>query len=66
MILDGTDNFETRFLVNDFAVKSGTPWIYAAAVASYGLTMVIRPGITACLACLLSADGNPLGSGGHL
>jgi adenylyltransferase/sulfurtransferase len=55
VILDGTDNFETRFLVNDFAVKSGQPWIYAAAVASYGLTMAIRPGVTPCLACLLSA-----------
>ena len=53
LILDGTDNFETRFLINDFAVKSGKPWIYAAAVASYGLTMTILPGKTACLACLL-------------
>jgi molybdopterin/thiamine biosynthesis adenylyltransferase len=59
LILDGTDNFETRFLINDFAVKSGVPWIYAAAVASYGLTMTIRPGITACLACVLSGDGGP-------
>jgi molybdopterin-synthase adenylyltransferase len=58
LILDGSDNFETRFLVNDFSVKSGTPWIYAAAVASYGLTMVICPGVTACLACLLSSDSN--------
>jgi molybdopterin-synthase adenylyltransferase len=58
LILDGTDNFETRFLINDFAVKSSTPWIYAAAVASYGLTMAILPGQTACLACLLdSSDG---------
>jgi molybdopterin-synthase adenylyltransferase len=56
LILDGTDNFESRFLVNDFAVKSGTPWIYAAAVASYGVTMTIRPGTTACLACLLEND----------
>ena len=53
LILDGTDNFETRFLINQFAVKTDTPWIYAAAVASYGLTMVILPGQTACLACLL-------------
>ncbi|HTZ31661.1 MAG TPA: ThiF family adenylyltransferase [Methylomirabilota bacterium] len=53
LILDGTDNFETRFLVNDFAVKSGVPWIYTAAVSSYGVTMAIRPGQTACLACLL-------------
>jgi len=53
LLLDGTDNFETRFLINDVAVKSSTPWIYAAGVASYGLTMTIRPGATACLACLL-------------
>ena len=53
LILDGTDNFETRFLINDFAVKTGTPWIYAAAVASYGLTFTILPGKTACLACFL-------------
>jgi molybdopterin/thiamine biosynthesis adenylyltransferase len=56
LILDGTDNFETRFLVNDFAVSAGKPWIYAAAVASYGLAMVIRPGLTACLACLLESE----------
>lgn len=61
LILDGTDNFETRFLVNDFAVKSGKPWIYAAAVASYGLAMAIRPGVTACLACMLSTERNPQG-----
>jgi molybdopterin/thiamine biosynthesis adenylyltransferase len=58
LILDGTDNFETRFLVNDFAVSSGTPWIYAAAVASYGLTFTILPGKTACLACLLDSFAN--------
>ncbi len=52
LILDGTDNFETRFLINDFAVQNSKPWIYAAAVASYGLTMTIRPGTTPCLACL--------------
>ena len=53
LLLDGTDNFETRFLINDFAVQSGLPWIYAAGVSSYGLTMTIRPGLTPCLACLL-------------
>ena len=57
VILDGTDNFETRFLINDFAVHSDRPWIYAAAVASYGLSFVIRPGQTACLACLLESEG---------
>lgn len=56
LILDGTDNFETRFLVNDFAVCSAKPWIYAAAVASYGLTMTIRPGVTPCFACLLESE----------
>ena len=53
LILDGTDNFETRYLLNDFAVSAGRPWIYAAAVGSYGLTFTIQPGATACLACLL-------------
>src|SRR5467141_860723 len=55
LLLDGTDNFETRFLINDVAVKSGRPWIYAAGVASYGLTMTIRPAATACLSCLLES-----------
>jgi molybdopterin/thiamine biosynthesis adenylyltransferase len=55
VVLDGADNFETRFLVNDFAVQSTSPWIYAAAVAAYGLTMTVLPGDTACLACLLGA-----------
>jgi molybdopterin-synthase adenylyltransferase len=52
LILDGTDNFETRYLINDFAVKNSRAWIYAAAVGSYGLTMNIVPGQTACLACM--------------
>ena len=55
LLLDGTDNFESRFLINDVAVKSNRPWIYAAAVASYGLTMTIHPGASACLACLLES-----------
>jgi adenylyltransferase/sulfurtransferase len=53
LILDGTDNFETRFLLNDVAVKLGVPWIYAAAVSSYGVTLTILPRSTACLACLV-------------
>jgi molybdopterin-synthase adenylyltransferase len=52
LILDGTDNFETRYLLNDFAVKASIPWIYTAAVGSYGITMNVLPGKTACLACL--------------
>ena len=52
LILDGTDNFETRYLVNDYAVKNSLPWIYAAAVGSYAVTLNILPGETACLACV--------------
>ena len=52
LILDGTDNFETRYLVNDFAIKQRLPWIYAAAVGSYATTMNIIPGETACLSCI--------------
>src|ERR1700678_4188975 len=48
-VLDGTDNFQTRLLLNDAAISLGVPWIYAAAVGSYGVTMTIRPGETACL-----------------
>ena len=52
IILDGTDNFETRYLINDFAVKNSRPWIYSAAVGSYAATMDVLPGETACLACI--------------
>jgi molybdopterin-synthase adenylyltransferase len=52
IILDGTDNFETRFLINDAAVSTGRPWIYAAAVGSYGLKFAVLPGQTACLRCM--------------
>ena len=52
LILDGTDNFETRYLINDFAVKTSVSWIYTAAVGSYGITLNVLPGKTACLVCL--------------
>jgi adenylyltransferase/sulfurtransferase len=52
LILDGTDNFETRYLLNDYAVREGRPWIYTAAVGSYGVSMNILPGESACLACV--------------
>lgn len=52
MVLDGTDNFETRYLINDYAVSRGIPWIYTAAVGSYCVTMNVLPGETACLACV--------------
>ncbi|MGH9344059.1 MAG: ThiF family adenylyltransferase, partial [Terriglobia bacterium] len=53
LILDGTDNFEARFLLNDVAAKLGTPWIYGAVVAAYGVTMTVLPGRTACLSCVM-------------
>jgi molybdopterin/thiamine biosynthesis adenylyltransferase len=56
LILDGTDNFETRLLMNDAAISLGTPWIYAAVVGSYGVAMTILPGETACLACQLESE----------
>jgi adenylyltransferase/sulfurtransferase len=52
LLLDGTDNFETRYLLNDYSVREGVPWIYGAAVGSYGLVMPVLPGETACLACV--------------
>jgi len=52
LILDGTDNFETRYLINDYAVEHSLPWIYTAAVGSYGVTLNVVPEKTACLACI--------------
>jgi molybdopterin/thiamine biosynthesis adenylyltransferase len=52
LILDGTDNFETRYLINDYAVSRGVPWIYGAAVGSYGIAMAVVPRQTACLRCI--------------
>jgi molybdopterin-synthase adenylyltransferase len=52
IVLDATDNFETRYLLNDYAVEQRKPWIYAAAVGGYAVTMNIVPGDTACLACV--------------
>ena len=61
LILDGTDNFETRFLINDFAVRNGLPWIYAAVVGMRGVCLPIFPGKTACLACVTESEtGQPL------
>jgi adenylyltransferase/sulfurtransferase len=52
VVVDGTDNFATRYLINDACVKHDTNWIYGAAVGSYGVTMTIRPHETACLRCV--------------
>jgi adenylyltransferase/sulfurtransferase len=53
LVLDGTDNFETRFLVNDVSLETGVPWIYAGVIGSHGQTMPIFPGKSACLRCLI-------------
>jgi molybdopterin/thiamine biosynthesis adenylyltransferase len=52
LILDGSDNFETRYLINDYCVSRGVAWIYGAAVGSYGITMPVTPGSSACLRCV--------------
>lgn len=55
LILDGTDNFETRFLINDFSHQKRVPWIYGGCIGSEGQTMSIVPGETACLRCLMGS-----------
>lgn len=55
LVVDATDNFDARFLINDYAVKMGIPWIYGACVGSYGLTFPILPGETACLRCVFES-----------
>ena len=52
LVIDGTDNFETRFLINDFSLREEMPWIYGAAVGIEGLTYVVLPGEGPCLRCL--------------
>jgi len=52
VVIDGTDNFATRYLINDACVKHSVNWIYGAAVGSYGATMTIRPRVTPCLCCV--------------
>lgn len=53
LVLDATDNFETRLLINDVCIKQGIPWVYGAVVATYGMTMAIIPGRTPCFRCFL-------------
>lgn len=62
LVLDGTDNFETRFLLNDLCLRAGVPWVYGACVGAYGLALAIRPRVSPCLRCLLEEMPAP-GSG---
>src|SRR5438477_5786092 len=59
LILDGTDNFEVRYLINDAAVKLGKPWIYGGCIGSHGQTLTILPGETPCLRCVFEAAPAP-------
>ena len=59
LLLDGTDNFETRFLINDVSARLNIPWIYGACISAMGLAMVIRPGITPCLRCIFETMPPP-------
>jgi molybdopterin/thiamine biosynthesis adenylyltransferase len=52
VVIDGTDNLETRYLLNDACVKAGIPWVYGGAIGSTGMSMTILPGETACFRCL--------------
>lgn len=61
LVVDGTDNFEVRFLINDASLETSTPWVYGGCVGSHGQTMAIFPGESACLRCLIQ-DVPPPGS----
>jgi molybdopterin-synthase adenylyltransferase len=59
VILDGSDNFEVRYVINDAAVKLNKPWVYGGCIGSYGQSMTILPGETPCLRCVFEAAPNP-------
>lgn len=59
LILDGTDNFETRYLINDAAVKLNKPWVYGGVIGAEGQTMTIQPGKTPCLRCVIETAPPP-------
>src|SRR5579864_4061244 len=59
LVLDGTDNFEVRYLINDAAVKFNKPWVYGGCIGSHGQTMTILPGETPCLRCVFEAAPAP-------
>ncbi|MEM1304558.1 MAG: ThiF family adenylyltransferase, partial [Planctomycetota bacterium] len=59
VIIDGTDNFEARLLINDYSVSTGTPWVYGGAVGGEGRVMAVLPGETACLTCLVPEPPAP-------
>ena len=62
LVLDGTDNFEARFLLNDVCLRAGIPWVYGACVGAHGLALLVRPRVSPCLRCVLG-EKPPPGSG---
>jgi adenylyltransferase/sulfurtransferase len=62
VVLDGTDNFETRFLLNDLCLREERPWVYGACVGAHGLALAVRPRVSACLRCLLEQVPGPGGA----
>ena len=59
VVLDGTDNFEVRLLLNDASLETGIPWINGGCVGSHGQVMTIIPGVTACFRCLVADEPEP-------
>jgi molybdopterin-synthase adenylyltransferase len=59
VLVDAVDSFETRYLINDLALSTGTPWVYGALIGTYGVVMAILPGETACLRCLVPEPPAP-------
>ncbi len=59
LMLDGTDNFETRFLINDLALETGIPWVYGGCIGSHGQILAVLPGKTACLRCVIESPPEP-------
>jgi adenylyltransferase/sulfurtransferase len=59
LVLDGTDNFEARFLLNDVCLRAGIPWVYGACVGAHGLALLIRPRVSPCLRCVIGEKPAP-------
>jgi adenylyltransferase/sulfurtransferase len=59
LVLDGTDTFETRYVLNDVCLRAGVPWVYGACVAAHGAVLAVRPGKTPCLRCVLGERPAP-------
>ncbi len=62
LVMDGTDNFETRYIINDACIQAGVPWVYTGAVATYGMTLLVLPGDGPCLRCVFP-EPPPAGTG---